>query len=199
MSNTITSKASPVGHLVLPLFTGEASMMPFDLHTLEGLDGSSTRIVKSMLSNVPHSGGTAYFTLHGKELLAGETLRRGGAHIDGNYDPVDMGFGGGGWKTGEEGRPPGHPIHERQFTTEQGGIVLASNYPACVGWIGAFEGIPQKGGDCTSFDLGQPFVLTPNTVYYGNNHFIHESLPVAHDVHRVFARVTMPEDHIYKG
>ena len=41
------------------------------------------------------------------------------------------------------------------------------------------------------------FKLKPNKIYYGNKHFIDESLPVSDDVHRVFARITMPEAHQY--
>jgi hypothetical protein len=54
------------------------------------------------------------------------------------------------------------------------------------------------GGDCRHIALDAPFTLTENTVYYGNNHFIHESLPIAIDAHRVFARITLPENHQYQ-
>lgn len=193
------SLAVNTGTIDLPMIEGEYPMLEFDLNTFEGLPERFLGIAKNMMKGITHSGGRAYFTIHGKKLKKGQTLRRGGAHIDGNYEPHVMSFGGGGWKVGQEGREPGHPVHERQFTKETGGIVLASNYRACNGWIGEYEGIPQKGGDCTHFDLDEPFELQPNQVYYGNNHFIHESLPMKDDVHRVFARITMPEDHFYTG
>ena len=196
------SIAINTGSIELPLIEGEFQMIPFNISTFEGLYGKFLGIAKEMMKGIRHKGGTAYFTIHGKKLKKGQTLRRGGAHIDGNYEPNLMDFGGsggsGGWKIGEEGRPVGHPVHERQFTAPNGGIVLASNYQACNGWIGEYDGIPQKGGDCTHFELDEPFPLVPNRVYYANNHFIHESLPMSDDVHRVFARITMPEDHEYQ-
>ena len=53
----------------------------------------------------------------------------------------------------------------------------------------------EDSGDCSHIQLDEPFQLERNKVYYGNNHFIHESLEVKDDVHRVFVRITMPEDH----
>ena len=191
------SLAIKTGTIKLPNFDGELSMIPFDIQTLDGLTSELKKIATSLLKGVASSSGTAYFTIHGKTLKKGETLRRGGAHIDGNYEPHFMSFGGGGWKTGQEGRDVGHPVHDRQFLTETGGIVIASNYTACNGWLGEYEGIPMKGGDCTHMSLGDSFELEANGIYYGNNHFIHESLPMRGDSHRVMARITLPEHHIY--
>ena len=75
---------------------------------------------------------------------------------------------------------------------------MATNYPSCLGWVGEYDGLPKVGGDCRHIALGTPELLRENTVYYGNNHFIHESLPVSRDIHRVFARITLPEDHIFQ-
>lgn len=192
----INSKAIKMGNIELPNFDGELAMIPFDLKTLSGLPLEFVGTVKSMLKGIK-SDGVAYFTIHGKTLKKGETLRRGGAHTDGNYEPHQMCFGGGGWKVGQEGRDTSHPTHIRQFNKETGGIILASNFHACNGWVGNFEGKQEKGGDCTHIDLGDPFELEANAVYYGNNNFIHESLPMSSDIHRVFARITMPENHIF--
>ena len=49
------------------------------------------------------------------------------------------------------------------------------------------------------------YMLSANTTFTvalsadskAKNDFIHESLPVDVDVHRVFARITMPENHVY--
>lgn len=193
------SLARRTNTIELPLVSCELSMIPFDLASMAGLPSDLVDIAVRMLKGISHEGGTAFFTIHGKRLKKGETLRRGGAHIDGNYDPHVMTFGGGGWKVGQDGRPVGHPVHDRQFNQTTGGIILASNYHACNGWIGEYDGTPEKGGDCTHFDLDEPFKLESNTVYYGNNHFIHESLPMNDDVHRVFARITMPEKHRYSA
>ena len=194
------SMAIITNEITLPFIDGEHPMIPFKLSSFRGLDGKFLSIAKQMMEGIRHQGGTAYFTIHGKTLKKGETLRRGGSHIDGNYGEYalnDWGSGGGGWKTGEEGYGVGHPIHNRQYIKPTGGIILASNYSACKGWIGEYEGTPEKGGDCTHFKLDEPFLLKPNKIYYGNNHFIHESLPMSSDIHRVFARITLPEDHQY--
>lgn len=184
----------------LPMITGEYSMIPFDLNTLNGLPAEFIGAAADMLKGIIHAGGTAFFTIHGKQLKKGGTLRRGAPHTDGNYEPVNMSFGGGGgFKIGESGPRLGSDIHIRQYDSEKGGIILASNFSACLGWTGEFEGLPKVGGDCRHIELNEPFNLQADKVYYGNNHFIHESLPMDEDVHRVFARITMPESHEYTG
>lgn len=192
------SIAKETGKISLPLIIGEYSMIPFNLKTLEGLPGYAKSIASKMLDGVKNRDGIAFFTIHGEKLKKGETLRRGGPHTDGNYEPLEMTFGGGGWKVGQDGRNIDHPIHKRQYNTDKGGIIICSNYHACKGWIGEYDALPNKGGDCSHIDLGEGFDLKADTVYYGNNHFIHESLPMNDDVHRVMARITMPENHEYE-
>lgn len=183
----------------LPLIDGEFPMIPFDVLTLEGLPDKFKEVASTMLAGISRKAGTAFFTIHGKKLLKGKTLRRGGPHTDGNYEPHLMTFGGGGWKVGQDGPAINTALHDRQYNNEKGGIILASNYEACLGWVGEYDGLPNTGGDCSHIELDDPFLLRKDTVYYGNNHFIHESLPVSDDVHRVMARITMPEDHCFAG
>lgn len=194
------SLAVKKGTISLPMIEGEFSMIPFNLSTLEGLPKHLYAIAEKMLEGIPGLTGIAYLTLHGKKLKSTETLRRGGPHTDGNYEPVNMTFGGsgGGWKIGENGPGIHTETHKRQYVNPKGGIILASNHAACLGWQGEYEGLPAVGGDCSGIVLDEPFMLEENTVYYGNNHFIHESLPVTKDVHRVFVRITLPEDHVFK-
>ena len=192
--NSIAIKTNTIS---LPLIIGEHSMIPFDLNTFVGIPFEFLSVARNMMKNITHKGGTAFFTIHGKILKANQTLRRGAPHTDGNYEPINMSFGGGGWKIGENGPSINTNLHHRQYNVNNGGIVIASNHPACLGWVGEFEGLPGVGGDCRHVDLDQGFMLQPDSVYYGNNHFIHESLPVDIDVHRVFSRVTMPESHEY--
>ena len=175
----------------LPFTNKEISMVPFDLDSLTGLPCEFHKTVLTMLDGVK-AVGTAFFTIHGKTLKAGKTLRRPAPHTDGNYEPVNMSFGGGGgWKIGENGPSINTDEHEL------GGIILATNYASCLGWNGEYEGLPSVGGDCRAIKLDVPHLLKANTVYYGNNHFIHESIPVGRDVHRVFARITLPQTHKY--
>lgn len=179
----------------LPFINEEISMIPFDLESLKGVPSEFIATVKTMLKGI-NTTGTAFFTIHGKTLKSGKTLRRPAPHTDGNYDPVSMSFGGG-WKVGENGAAINTDEHNRQYASDKGGIILATNYASCLGWLGEYDGLPSVGGDCRHIKLDEPYLLKANTVYYGNNHFIHESLPVGRDVHRVFARITLPEYHTF--
>ena len=193
------SKSISTNTIALPLVIGEFAMIPFDLNTLDGLPDKFKATVGQMIEGIKNLSGTAFFTFHGKQLKKGETLRRGGPHTDGNYEEYNMTFGGGGggngWKVGENGPAINTELHHRQYVSDKGGIILASNYEACLGWEGEYSGMPGVGGDCRKIELDKPFLLDSNRVYYANNHFIHESLPMSGDVHRVFARITLPEDH----
>lgn len=196
------SIAIKTNNIVLPFITGEHSMIKFNLDTFVGLSGVFLSVAKQMIKGINHNGGTAFFTIHGKKLKAGETLRRGSPHTDGNYEPVSMNFGvggGNGWKVGENGPAIDTKLHERQYLSTNGGIVIASNFESCLGWTGEFIGEPSVGGDCRHIKLNTSFMLQKNKIYYGNNHFIHESLPLSSGFHRVFARITMPENHIFQG
>lgn len=178
------------------MIEGEFSMIPFEIGSRRGLEGIFSRIAGSLLRNVDAGQGIAFLTVHGRKLRAGQTLRRGGPHTDGNYDRSVLDWGGG-WKIGENGPPIGSRDHARLYETTTGGIILASNFPACLGWTGEFDGLPGVGGDCSHISLNKPFMLERDTVYYGNNHFVHESLPVSEGCHRVFARITLPSNHRY--
>lgn len=199
ISSPMRSFARITSSINLPLVEGEFPMIPFHPVTLAGLRDDFKEIAAQMLVGLSDVGEVAYFTLHGRKLRKGDTLRRGGPHTDGNYEPINMTFGGGGWKVGQNGPPVGSDLHRRQYITPKGGILLASNFPACHGWLGEYDGLPSVGGDCRAIKLDTPFVLEPGKVYYGNNHFIHESLPMSEDRHRVLARITLPETHCYQG
>ena len=191
------SQFRPTGAISLPFVNEEVSMLPFVLATLEGLPDAFKQTAQTMLKGIKCTG-IGYFTIHGKALRKGNTLRRPAPHTDGNYEPVSMSFGGGnGWKVGENGAGINTDQHARQYLNPKGGIIMATNYPSCLGWQGDFTDTPKVGGDCTHIKLGAPHLLRADTVYYGNNHFIHESIPVDREVHRVFARITLPEDHVY--
>lgn len=172
-------------------------MLPFNLQNLEGLPAEWVGTARAMLRGIRRAGGQAFFTIHGRRLRRGQTLRRGGPHTDGSYDPTVFNWGGGGWKVGENGPATDSEEHRRLYNSETGGIILASNFEACLGWNGEYAGLPGVGGNCSHIALDEPFILQRNTVYYGNNHFIHESLPMSQDVHRVFARITLPIDHSF--
>jgi len=70
----------------LPRIESEILMAPFNLNSLEGLNNDFKSLAKKMMAGINHFGGTAFFTIHGKKLKIGQTLRRGGPHTDGNYE-----------------------------------------------------------------------------------------------------------------
>lgn len=158
-------------------------------------------IVRQMLTGIDLLGNTAYLTVHGKHLKKGELLRRGGKHIDGNFDPDIFNWTCHGvdfdkWLR-KEAPPIGSKYHEILYNSNRGGVLLLSNYASCLGWNGEFEGNVGLAGDCSYIKTNEPFVLQSNKVYYGNSTFIHESIPVREDVYRILFRITLPRNHIY--
>ena len=104
----------------------------------------------------------------------------------------------GGWKVGQDGYSIETQQHKDAYINVNGGIIITSNFESCNGWIGDYDGVVGVGGDCSNINIdNEPFTLKRNNVYYGNNHFIHESLPLSQDTHRVMVRITLPMNHIY--
>lgn len=183
------SKSKIVGETKLNKFEGHIRMIPFNMRSLKGVPKDFKENVKSALSSIKNKEGEAYLEIEGKFIKKQRTLRRPGAHIDGNYKPSELTFGP---------KPYMCVDFERQFKKKTGGIILVTNYASSIGWNGDFCGEPKKGGDCSHFNLGECFELKEDAIYYGNNHFIHESLPLDKSVHRTFMRITLPEDHEYE-
>lgn len=194
-----TSVSKELYEVQIPDFTGEVKMLPFNLEDLAEIPKQFKELVSKMIEALPVKKGIAYLTVDGKLVKKGNTHRRGGVHIDGNYLPsLSWGSSGGGngWKVGEGGRILSSKEHKLSYEIETGGMLIASNYPACKGWNGIFEGSPYVGGDCSRIEgLGEGFILKPNTVYYGNSQWLHESLPIDKTTHRVIARITLPMDY----
>jgi len=200
------STSREVNTIELPLIEGEFSMLPFDLKTLDGLKGDFKRVAEEMVKHLRVREGMAFLTVHGKKLLKSDTLRRGGAHIDGNYmnyvpgEPFRTfgGGGGNGWKLGQTGPYITTREHKLSYDNKKGGILMASNHSSSLGYHGTLKGKPVRGGDCTHMKLPKPFSLGANKVHYGNNQFVHESVAVKKDVHRVLFRITLPITHEYE-
>jgi len=199
----INSKMRDMGYIELPNMTIKEPMIPFDLKTLDGLCGSLKSIAGNMVKHLKVREGMAFFTVHGRYIEKGATLRRGGAHTDGNYMNYIKGvpfasFGGNGFKLGENGPLLTDQRHIDSYENEKGGIILASTYSSSKGYIGQFSGSPNRGGDCTHIELNEGINLEPNKIYYGNNRFIHESLPMNESSHRTMFRVTLPITHEFE-
>lgn len=197
----ILSITKKLGEIEIPEFDGELKMIPFDMETFEGIPNEFKGVIETMLKELDNKKGIAYLTIDGRIVEEGNTQRRGGAHIDGNYLPTGLfwngGSGGGnGWKVGEGGAVLTSEQHKLSYESETGGMLIASSYPSCRGWEGEFDGSPNIGGDCTHIEgLGEGFMLDANTIYYGNSQFIHESLPIDKTVHRTIVRITLPMNY----
>lgn len=198
----IKSVSKKLNSIEIPFFNGEVSMLPFNLSDLTTLPTEFRETVKEMIKNLPNKVGEAFLTVHGKFVKKSKTLRRGAPHIDGNYlkEFASWGSGGGnGWKVGENGMRLTSKEHSLSYENEKGGMLIASNYSACKGWNGVFDDKAGVGGDCSHLRLNEGFMLEANKVYYGNSQFIHESLPLDKDVHRVMYRITLPIEHEVKS
>lgn len=195
----ITSISKELYKIQIPEFSGEIKMLPFNLANLLEIPEQFKEMISKMIEYLPIKNGIAFLTVDGRLVEAGTSHRRGGVHIDGNYIPSlkcwgnGSSGGGNGWKVGEGGRILSSEEHKLSYENPLGGMLIASNYPACKGWNGKFEGEPYIGGDCTQIkNLGEGFMLKADTVYYGNSQWLHESLPIDKTTHRVIVRITLP-------
>jgi hypothetical protein len=106
------------------------------------------------------------------------------------------GGGGNGWLTSNHFNPKSADLHRKLYNDPKGGMIIASNYSACRGWLGDFNGEIRQGGDISHLTTGlvnnSSFILKPNQIYYGNSQFVHESLPVTQNVNRQLVRITLP-------
>lgn len=194
----LKSKSKKIKEISLPEFKGDRIYMhEFDIENPILPTGCERwiEVVKEMVSHSPKKTGKAYITIDEKIVKKGETHRRGGPHTDGNY-LYGWGGGGSGWLTGEDGRVLPQDKHEKQYCSNTGGMLIVSSYEACKGWNGDYNGQPNQGGDCSHLDLSkmENFILSKNTLYWGNSTFIHESLPLNEDVKRQLVRITLPAD-----
>lgn len=197
----INSISKELNTIEIPYFDGKISMLPFDLNDLSNIPEEFKTTVEKMLQGIKDRTGQAYLTVHGKFVKKDETLRRPAPHIDGNYLNGKWGSegGGNGWKVGENGQELTTLGHKLSYDNVEGGMLITSNYSACRGWNGKFKGKAGIGGDCRHIKLKDSFILEPNKVYYGNSQFIHESLPLDKDVHRVLFRITLPINHNFEN
>lgn len=144
-------------------------------------------------------------------VLAGQTHRRKGMHIDGYWN--EGGHGGhtisahgdrqsGRWGSRHSSIPPSHGGRRhsagasswKDATFEHPeAIILASNIAACVGYRGEFEGPIGDGGDCSHVDLSslERVDMEPFTTYLGNVTCLHASMPVTENCDRQLVRLNV--------
>lgn len=203
------SIAIPMDTIVFPEFTGLRVYMKHAKAAVAHLlvEGAYSAIIQKMIKDAKVPDDQLVFvTIDEKDLKAGQTHRRGGAHVDGVYETaveklgLDWGAGGGGgWLNGVPGRILSEEAQRRSYQNENGGMIIVSNHAACQVWLGELDGVPGQGGSCehlrdqfADLDTG---VMDPNRVYKTNSTCIHESLPVTEDVRRQLLRITLSEQY----
>lgn len=181
-------------NVVFPEFTGERIyMVPFT--KAKGLPVEYSRwsaLAAAMVEDI-ETDGVIYFMADQGFVKAGNTHRRGGAHIDGNYGHYNgvVGFKGDS--------PPGFKMDlaYRMPMDTKGGIVLAADHVGCKAYEGDFSDSPAFGGDCSHIDLSgtKQSVMQPNKVYIGNISMVHETTPAQEDQNRTVVRLILPDDY----
>ena len=174
-------------------------MLPFTKR--EGLPIHLSRwqlTVDAMLQGVDVDG-PIYLMIDQGIVKAGATHRRGGAHIDGNWNPgINAHGGGGGGGHGLRPRPGtnrangGGSWHPDNFAPEA--LILASDLTASCAYVGEIDGEPLEGGDCSHLDLSTAMrvPIIAGKAYAGNVTMVHESLPVERDSLRTLVRLNVP-------
>lgn len=181
----------------LPTTPAFAYMIPFHLENKLILVGDVEPfqdVLNKMLSLSPIKTGEAYLTIDSRIIRKGNSHRRPGPHVDGNY-LFQWGTGGGnGWLTGTKGRILTPEDHRLQYESKLGGMLIVASHEGCRVWEGQYKQLPKQGGDCShlQLDTKDSFVMKKNTIYLTNSTCIHESLKMSQDVMRSLIRITLP-------
>jgi len=165
-----------------PEFSGERiMMMPVYLGDISGIPKQYWDLVEELWKVTEYrfmGGDVGYLTIDEQELLPGQTLRRGGLHVDGYYHGRSGAWGGGG-KWGSVGN----------------GMLTISNTPHCRAYLGLFDGEPGPEGECDHLTLpNEGVIFEPNQIYWVDGACVHESLPVVEPTKRQFVRLSMPNN-----
>lgn len=194
-----------VSHVEFPKFKArQCYMVGMSLATLsqQGM-GDYTEVIRNMMACVDIRGTERFFvTIDEQHLQPGQTQRRGGAHIDGNWiEPIGARFNKD-WVNHPELQADTLPRWEQpELITDGnniGGMLIAASEAASVAWKGIVDGTPNADGNCEHLrDQLTQLQVVPmlhNRVYLANSTCIHESLPVQRPVKRQLIRITLPHD-----
>ena len=121
---------------------------------------------------------TAYLTIDESIVQPNTSQRRGGAHVDGVWDPNACRWGRGGWSL------------ERPCLDRMSAIVAAS-VAGCVVYPGEFEGEPKEGGDVEHLrdQFGEGELLPANRGFLLSPDCVHESMVFDELTKRTFLRI----------
>lgn len=191
------SFVQPRGRVDFPEFTGERVYMQ-EFTKSGGLPDTLKRwqkTVDQMLHNV-ETDLPMFIMIDQAAVDRNKTHRRGGVHVDGYWHKASMGHRGdhggghmgGGVDFGHQGGWDNIDFSYPEAT------IFASDYSACIGFHGEWDGLPNDGGDCAHIDTSgmKKVEMLPGVVYAGNISMLHESIPVRQDVSRTLVRITVP-------
>lgn len=185
----LLSSALPLCSITLPYKGRQLYMAPIDIYKPEMPDGYEDYldIFKTVTEMACAFDGEAFLTVDEKHLAPGDTQRRPGPHIDGNYNAamgLDWGGGGGGWN------------HSCNIIPDRMAVIVASSQPLCKFWEGTFSGVPKSDGDCshiiTPKDDEFAKIVPKDEAYLLSKDCIHESLPAPETMSRSFMRIALP-------
>lgn len=191
------SQVREIGPVDFPAFTGERVYMQ-EFTRDDWLPESLSRwskTVEQMMSGIK-DWTVAYLMIDQGAVRVGNTHRRGGAHIDGNWIPAmnqHGGIGGHGPRPSHKARNSSDGLWRSENFSDEA-LVLASDVSACVAYVGSVNGHPKVGGDCSHLDLSrmEKVRLSAGKAYSGNVTMVHESLPIDFDCNRTLVRINVP-------
>lgn len=187
------------GPVAFPEFTGERVYMRA-FTKAEGLPADLRRwqdTVDQMLDGVDASG-PVYLMVDQAPVRAGLTHRRPGAHVDGYWDPGYQCHGQQPTPPAHRPRPPSHGGHRGRHSRGSSDaelLLLATDVLGCEAYVGAVEGTPSAGGDCSALDLGglTRVDFAPGRVWAGHTlNMLHASVPHRRDCLRTVVRLNVP-------
>jgi hypothetical protein len=194
--STFNSILQQRGNVTFPTFTEEHIYMRRFLKR-EGLPFDLARwqpTVDDMLVGI-EVDGPLYLMVDQSTVIAGNTQRRPGLHIDGYWCESIQAHGQHRGRPGHIGTwdTPGSRWKQCDFE-EPEAILLASDVSASRALIGEWEGTVGEGGDCSSISTRglQAQTLKAGRAYAGNVTMLHESLPVAENCKRTLVRINVP-------
>jgi hypothetical protein len=176
------------GRVDFPEHTGERVYMLPVRGQLPSQYSRWQHTVDQMLDGITPTHGY-YLMVDQGEVRAGDSLRRPGLHVDGNWI-AELGRHGHRHASRWDHPRPGFKHHT--YTPEA--IILATDVLGCRSYVGEFETDIGPGGECDAVNTaGMHHVdLEPFRSWVGNVTMLHEALPMPSAVKRTVVRLNVP-------
>lgn len=195
MYKSIVKELNPV---TFPEFTGERIYMQ-KFYKKQGLPKHLSHwqnTVDQMLLQVD-TDQPIFLMVDQSVVQPNTSHRRPGPHIDGYWIEELQAHGGssGGHRFNNETEIL-TAINDGWNTvnlSEPESIIFTSDISGCKGFIGEWDGILGKGGDCSDICLDSlsQVIMEANNAYMGNISFIHESIPLTVQTQRTLVRLNL--------